>query len=1133
MARRILVAVDNPIQAEHVRLLLEGAGYLVHMAANGREGLQSAQSAPPDLIISDVGLPEVDGYGFCRAVKSDEATKRIPFVLLTKRKSPIDIIHGLEIGADNFITKPFGDEYLLERVRRIFEHLEFHQKGFLEVQVTVHVAGRDISITADKQQIIELLFSSFEELERVNARLVESQRIVERRAEELEAEVDRRTRQLRESEIRFRSAFEDAAIGMAVVATDGRFLQVNRSLCEILGYAEPELLATTFQAITHPDDLEPTLAYARQTLAGDRRSFQVEKRYMHKQGREIWVLLSTSLVRDGRDTPLYFVSQVQDITDRKRAEEALADALKERESIMETVPDILYLLDLGGNLGRWNRRLEIVTGFSHSELRGRSALEFFPEEDRAIIAEAIRTAFDQGYADAEGRLLMKDGTSLPYHWTGVTLVDGHGNVIGLTGVGRDITEQKRAEEVLKASRESYQSLVENSPICIHEIDCAGRVISMNRAGLNMVGATDEGQVRGTAYLDAVSRADRPRVGALLARAFAGESSEFEFVAANEGEQRILASCFIPLRGKGGTVHKLMGITQDITERKQAEQVRQALYRSSLEIQEPMGLRERLDLILQTAQTVLELDRVNIFLADSEGRWLEAVATLGTEEPLEAIRVPIGPGGGGVAQAFRTKQMVIWDGRGPVPGPLRLQPPYDQIEALRSQAFANVPLVVEGRAIGVLGTDRRHSGRPLDRSTLELLQLFASQAAMSIEHARTFERLQFHSKALKRFYEATAQINLSLDLDETLRMIAKAGVEACGSATGNVILFDDEGKISHVALWDPSGVLTPDKLTIRPDGLTRKALRSGKMEIISNFSQEPPGRINPAALQAGRLAAACAPLPLQGGKGVLWVHFNVPHRFTHEETALLQAFAQEAAVAIHKARLFEQVRVGRERLQSLSRRLVELQEAERRHIARELHDEIGQVLTGLQLVLEMGTRVTTAAARHGIGEAKALVHELISRVRELSLDLRPAMLDDLGLLPALLWHIERYTAQTKVKVTFEHAGLETRFSPEAETAAYRIVQEALTNVARHAAVDRATVVLGVTQDMLCLQIQDTGVGFDPQAALVSETSSGLAGMRERATLLGGRLVVESVPGAGTRVTAELPLSDTLERRADAR
>ena len=333
-----------------------------------------------------------------------------------------------------------------------------------------------------------------------------------------------------------------------------------------------------------------------------------------------------------------------------------------------------------------------------------------------------------------------------------------------------------------------------------------------------------------------------------------------------------------------------------------------------------------------------------------------------------MRVPITPEGGGVAQAYLSQQPVIWaDSQAPVPEAIRLQHPYNRLEALRSRAFALLPLVVQGRSIGVMGADRKHTRRHLEPALLPLLQLFAGQAAIAIENSR----------------------------------------------------------------------------------------------------------------------------------------------------------------------LFEQVRAGRERLQALSRRLVDVQEAERRHIARELHDEIGQVLTGLQLALEMGTRVTTAVARRGIGEAKALVHELISRVRELSLDLRPAMLDDLGLLPALLWHIERYTAQTKVKVTFEHAGLERRFSPEAETAAYRIVQEALTNVARHAAVNLAKVVLGVTQDMLCLQIQDTGVGFDPQAALASETSSGLAGMRERASLLGGRFTVESAPGAGTRLIAEVPLSDPLERRRDER
>ena len=346
----------------------------------------------------------------------------------------------------------------------------------------------------------------------------------------------------------------------------------------------------------------------------------------------------------------------------------------------------------------------------------------------------------------------RDGTSFPVEYLSTPIFD-RGHLEGVVATFEDTTDRKQAEEALRASQESYRSLVENSPICIHEIDCTGRVISTNRAGLKMMGATDEGQVRGMAYLDAVSRADRPRVGGLLARAFAGESSEFEFVAANEGEQRILASCFIPLRGKGGTVHKLMSITQDITERKRAEQVRQALYRSSLEIQEPMGLRDRLDRILQTAQTVLELDRVNVVLADSEGRWLEAVATLGTEEPLEAIRVPIGPEGGGLAQAYLSQETIIWDGLAPVPEPLRLRPPYDRIAAFRSRAFANVPLVVQGRTIGVLGADRKHSRRPLDAPTLELLQLFAGQAALAIEHGRLYEVQRMAAIQLEATVEA--------------------------------------------------------------------------------------------------------------------------------------------------------------------------------------------------------------------------------------------------------------------------------------------------------------------------------------------------------------------------------------------
>ncbi|MBI3024448.1 MAG: response regulator, partial [Candidatus Tectomicrobia bacterium] len=196
MDRKILVAEDSPTQAEHIRLLLEKEGYRVILAANGREGLEKVHRERPDLIISDIVMPEVDGYAFCQAVKSNEATKRIPVVLLTGSRGPGSILQGLQRGADNFIPKPFEDDYLLERVRRIFENLELRAKGHLEVEVLIQVAGRELHITADKQQIIELLFSTFEDLSRLNDELKDAKRRLENYARNLESMVQERTARL-------------------------------------------------------------------------------------------------------------------------------------------------------------------------------------------------------------------------------------------------------------------------------------------------------------------------------------------------------------------------------------------------------------------------------------------------------------------------------------------------------------------------------------------------------------------------------------------------------------------------------------------------------------------------------------------------------------------------------------------------------------------------------------------------------------------------------------------------------------------------------------------------------------------------------------------------------------------------
>jgi signal transduction histidine kinase len=201
---------------------------------------------------------------------------------------------------------------------------------------------------------------------------------------------------------------------------------------------------------------------------------------------------------------------------------------------------------------------------------------------------------------------------------------------------------------------------------------------------------------------------------------------------------------------------------------------------------------------------------------------------------------------------------------------------------------------------------------------------------------------------------------------------------------------------------------------------------------------------------------------------------------------------------------------------VSRRLVTLQEEERRITARELHDEVGQILTGLKLMLEARPR------GEDVSELTDLVAQLQQRVRDLSLNLRPPMLDDHGLVPTLIWHFERYRSQTRIEVRFHHRGIGARLPAETEIAAFRIIQEALTNVARHAGVLEATVELHLEGTLLELRVEDEGVGFDPAAP--TAPSGGLSGMRERALLAGGRFAVDSQPGAGTRLLARLPVPE---------
>ena len=226
----------------------------------------------------------------------------------------------------------------------------------------------------------------------------------------------------------------------------------------------------------------------------------------------------------------------------------------------------------------------------------------------------------------------------------------------------------------------------------------------------------------------------------------------------------------------------------------------------------------------------------------------------------------------------------------------------------------------------------------------------------------------------------------------------------------------------------------------------------------------------------------------------------------------------------RKRAEEALRESHARLAHLSHRLVEAQEEERRRIARELHDEVGQSLTALTISLEGVSQLALEGAMRGkIAEIQELTKNLIAEVNALSVELRPRVLDDLGLIPGLLSLFSRFSSQTGVEIDFKHTGIKRkRVTPEIEISAYRIIQEALTNVVRHADVKTTSVRLQVEADMLWIQVQDEGKGFDLQQAMKAEDSMGLLSMTERAEQVGGWLEVQTAPGEGTLITCQLPL-----------
>ena len=427
-------------------------------------------------------------------------------------------------------------------------------------------------------------------------------------------------------------------------------------------------------------------------------------------------------------------------------------------------------------------------------------------------------------------------------------------------------------------------------------------------------------------------------------------------------------------------------------------------------------------------------------------------------------------------------------------------------------FLGVPILLRGVAYGNLYLTEKEGGGDFTTEDEELVTLLASQAAVAIENARLFESAKRWSDRLESLIEVGNALATEDELPQMLDLVARRLREIL-HARFVVILLRTDGDLRFEAAAGEVDVAIGTSVALSGTKAGR-VLERGRSERVDSVIEDPESDLE-LTRHLGMLTALFVPLRLRTEVIGLIVAGDklVPDlRFSSEDLRLAETFASRAAVAADQAR-----RVQRDSL----RRVVQAQEEERRRLARELHDETGQalasILLGLKTLEEAGDM---AELRDRVAALRSRVVETLQDVRRLAVELRPAALDDFGLEPALERLATGFAEKTGLKVELESRLHDDRLPSEVETVLYRIVQEALTNIVKHANAGHVSIVVTQRPDSVGAIVEDDGQGFDPEGG--ADGGIGLIGMRERVALLDGTMVLDSAEGKGTTLAVEVPL-----------
>jgi signal transduction histidine kinase len=536
---------------------------------------------------------------------------------------------------------------------------------------------------------------------------------------------------------------------------------------------------------------------------------------------------------------------------------------------------------------------------------------------------------------------------------------------------------------------------------------------------------------------------------------------------------------------------------------------QRLVEAGIALSSELSLDALLQRIVETTAALTGARYAALGVIDVSGRELERFVTHGIDPETHAAIGDLPRGRGILGVLIREAR------------PLRL---HDIAEDARSvgfpphhppmQTFLGVPVILRGVAYGNLYLTEKEGGGDFTDEDEELVTLLASQAAVAIENARLYESSRSWARQLESLNEITAAMASEVDPGRLLKLIVTELRELLEARFVAMLLPGGEDSLELAAA---DGEHSDELVGFRLSASRSKAGRvfqQGASVRVDSILDDPD--VDPdLARRVSARAGLWVPLLARGRAiGVLMAfdRRQFDPRFSDGDVRVAESFAARTAIAVDLSR-----RVARETVE----RIVEAQELERRRLSHELHDETGQALTSILL----GLKTLEDAKGQGdlsaaVGQLRELVVATLQDVRRLAVELRPKALDDFGLAPALERLTETFAEQTGIAVELESRLPETRLPSEVETVLYRVVQEALTNVVKHARAERVSILLRERDGRVAAVIEDDGRGFSPEA----ETGEGLGlvGMRERVALVDGRLDVESAAGSGTTIVVDVPL-----------